>query len=94
MDLLTSLIFKSNQYSVKLAVQWSNISLRKQNYFSKCTQLVNMNMMLFYLSLCDFHIWVQIEHLQQGSGAAFPYTNDNGSGQALLGGIVRGQGRG
>lgn len=49
---------------------------------------------MIYLSLGHLHVWVQVQHLQQGSGATFPHTNDDSSRLPLLGGIVGGGGGG
>lgn len=51
-------------------------------------------LVFLYLFLRHFHIWVQVEHLQQRSGAAFSHANNNSPRQPLLGGIMRGGGGG
>lgn len=37
-------------------------------------------------------MWVQVQHLQQRPGAALPCSDDDGSREALLGGVVGGGG--
>lgn len=43
---------------------------------------------VLYLCFGYFHIWMQVEHFQQRSGASFSHPNNYSSGQPLLGAIM------